>query len=97
MTTASPDLPDDIGTLKAMVLAARAESAHQRDLAARLEAERLVLEAEAARLAAAKAAADARIERLTTILKAMERARFGRKSETLADGQQSPPVVPVNS
>ena len=82
MITAAPELPDDIETLKAMVLAARAETARQEERALRLAAE-------APRLAAAKAQADARIDRLTAILKALERARFSRKSETLADGQQS--------
>lgn len=66
-----------------MVLAARAETARQEEQAVRLESDAAI------RLAAAKAQADARIDRLTAILKALERARFGRRSETLADGQQS--------
>lgn len=42
------------------------------------------LENEVADLRAREADADARIERLTQILKAFDRARFGRRSEKLA-------------
>jgi transposase len=70
-----PDLvlPDDVDVLKAMVLA-------MADKAARAEA----LETELADLKVLKASADERIERLTQILKALERARFGKRSEKLA-------------
>ena len=57
MTTAAVELPDDIEALKALVLAARSESA--------------ALAVEAAALRAAKADADARIERLHALLKAL--------------------------
>lgn len=75
MTTAAVELPDDIETLKAMVLAARGETA--------------VLAAEAAALRAAKADAEARIERLHALLKALERARYGRRSEALDPDQHA--------
>ena len=69
-----PDLqrPDDIETLKAMVLA-MAEKAARTD----------ALESEVADLKARNADAGERIERLTQILKAFDRARFGRRSEKL--------------
>lgn len=59
-------------TLKAMVLA-------MVEKAARADA----LESEVADLKARNADADERIERLTQILKAFDRARFGRRSEKL--------------
>lgn len=75
MTTEAVELPDDIETLKAMVLAARSETA--------------ALAAETALLRAAKADADTRIERLHALLKALERARYGRRSETLDPDQHA--------
>ncbi len=69
MVLAAHDLPDDIETLKAMLVAARAET--------------VVLGAEAERLRAAKADADTRIERLHALLKALQRNQFGRRSEGL--------------
>jgi len=62
MTDAVAELPNDIETLKAMVLTARAETAA---------------------LQAAKDEADARIDRLHALLKTLERARYGRRSEAL--------------
>jgi transposase len=82
MPTPASKLPDDIDTLKAMVLA-MAEKAARTD----------ALEAEVADLKALNASADERIARLTSILKALERARFGRRSEKLGppalDDEQS--------
>jgi transposase len=72
MTPPDLQLPDDIETLKAMVLA-MAEKAARTD----------ALESEVADLKARNADADERIERLTQILKAFDRARFGRRSEKL--------------
>jgi len=66
MADAALDLPDDIETLKAMVLAARAETAQLR---------------------AANAEAEVRIERLHALLKTLERARYGRRSEALDPDQ----------
>ncbi|THD29506.1 MAG: IS66 family transposase, partial [Flavobacterium johnsoniae] len=73
MTPPDLQLPDDVETLKAMVLA-MAEKAARTD----------ALESEVADLKAKNADADERIERLTQILKAFDRARFGRRSEKLA-------------
>ena len=66
MAEGAPELPDDIETLKAMVVAAHAEMAQLR---------------------AANAAAETRIERLHGLLKTFERARYGRRSETLDPDQ----------
>jgi transposase len=72
MTRPEIELPDDVEALKAMVLAMAAK-------AARVEA----LEKQVDDLEARNADADERIERLTQILKAFDRARFGRRSEKL--------------
>lgn len=72
MTPPDLQLPDDVEMLKAMVLA-------MAEKAARIDA----LESEVADLKARNADADERIERLTQILKAFDRARFGRRSEKL--------------
>lgn len=66
------DLPDNVDVLKAMVLA-------MAEKASRAEA----LETEVADLKALNASAEERIVRLTSILKTLERARFGRRSEKL--------------
>lgn len=76
MTAPGIQLPDDVETLKAMVVAMADEMASKM---ARTQS----LENEVADLKARNAAADARIERLTQILKAFDRARFGRRSEKL--------------
>ncbi|MBV7522739.1 IS66 family transposase, partial [Ensifer sp. ENS12] len=73
MTRPEIELPDDVEALKAMVLA-------MAEKAARVEA----LEKQVDDLEARNADADERIERLTQILKAFDRARFGRRSEKLA-------------
>lgn len=70
MRPPDPQLPDDVKTLKATVLA-------MADKAARAD----TLEREVADLKARNADANERIERLTQILKAFDRARFGRRSE----------------
>ena len=72
MTPPDLQLPDDIETLKAMVLAMAEKAART-----------YALEREVADLKARHADADERIERLTQILKAFDRARFGRRSEKL--------------
>jgi transposase len=66
MADVAVELPDDIETLKAMVLAARAETAQLR---------------------AVNAEAESRIERLHALLKTLERARYGRRSEALDPDQ----------
>ena len=80
MIDTAAELPNDVETLKVMLLAARAETAT-------LTAEASALTAEAATLRAAKAAAETRIERLHALLKTLERARYGRRSETLDPDQ----------
>ncbi len=72
MTPPDLDLPNDVEMLKAMVLA-------MAEKATRVEA----LEIEVDDLKARNADADARIARLTQILKAFDRARFGRRSKKL--------------
>ncbi|HEY0144740.1 MAG TPA: transposase, partial [Methylovirgula sp.] len=73
------DLPDNVDALKAMVLA----------MAEKTDA----LKGEVAELQALNASAEERIARLTSILKTLERARFGRRSEKLGsnalDDEQS--------
>jgi len=75
-------LPETVEELRAFALA-MAEKAARAD----------VLEAENTELKSLNADADARIERLTSILKAFDRARFGRRSEKRAkpeiDDEQS--------
>ncbi len=72
MTRPEIELPDDVEALKSMVLA-------MAEKASRVEA----LEKQVDDLEARNADADERIERLTQILKAFDRARFGRRSEKL--------------
>ena len=70
MTAAASDLPDDVGMLKAMVLALAEKAA--------------LAHTEIAELKTLNARADARIARLTSIVKMLERARYGKRSEKLA-------------
>jgi transposase len=81
MTPPDLKLPDDVEALKAFALA-MAEKAARAD----------ALASEVADLKARNADANERIERLTEILKAFDRARFGRRSEKLgsptADDEQ---------
>lgn len=69
MRTDDLSLPDNMDLLKAMVRAMAEKTA--------------VLEDENAALKARSLDADARIKRLMQILKAYDRARFGRRSEKL--------------
>jgi transposase len=68
MADAAAELPDDVETLKAMVIAERAETAQLR---------------------AAKADAELRIEHLHALIKTLERARYGRRSEALDPDQHA--------
>lgn len=72
MNPADLQLPDDVDALKAMIIALAGK-------AARADA----LEADVAVLRATNATADERIARLTSILKMLERARYGKRSERL--------------
>ena len=72
MALSLSDLPDDPAALKAMVLA--------------LSRKAVDVEAENAELKALNASANERIERLNSILKALERGSFGQRSEKLKAG-----------
>jgi len=77
---AEADLPDDPEVLRAMIVAANARTA-------KLTAEFERISAEAERNAIAKAEADAEIARLSSIIAAFARHRFGPRSEKLDDDQ----------
>ncbi|RVJ69524.1 transposase, partial [Sinorhizobium medicae] len=72
MTFSASDLPDDVDALKAMIVAMSAEGAAAR--------------AEITRLEALKKDTDERIATLTAIVKVLERAQKGRRSERLRLG-----------
>lgn len=80
MTLPLDDLPDDAETLKAMILAARAENAQLDADRQRLKREGLVLAAEVDRLTVQAA-------RLDHIVSVLRRAQFGRRSEKIRDDQ----------
>jgi transposase len=75
MTTGASALPDDIYTLKAMLVGMLAEKAE--------------LQADVARLETVNQRAEARIADLHAIIRQLERARFGRSSEKLDFDQQA--------
>jgi transposase len=77
---AEADLPDDPEVLRAMIVAANARTAE-------LTAEFDRISAEAERNAVANAEADAEIARLSSIIAAFARHRFGPRSEKLDDDQ----------
>ena len=79
MVTAGAELPDDIDALKALILAMSAQAADREAIQAQNEQ----LAAENAHLAQRNQAADERIATLTAIVKMLERARYGRRSERL--------------
>ncbi len=87
MTLAPHNLPDDAETLKAMILAAQAETAVLRADNARIDAERARLEREGQVLAAEVVRLTARNERLDHIVSVLRRAQFGRRSERISDDQ----------
>ncbi|MER8467619.1 hypothetical protein NKH02_33020 [Mesorhizobium sp. M1396] len=72
----APDLPDDVETLKAMILAMASEQAAN-------EAQLAAATAEVARLMAVERSANERIANLTSIVKVLERAHYGKRSERL--------------
>lgn len=69
MNPADLELCEDVDALKAMLLGMAAETA--------------LCKAEIAALKATNATADARIARLTSIIRMFERARYGKRSEKL--------------
>jgi hypothetical protein len=90
MELAAADLPDDVETLRAMLVAARAEVAAaeaeaeqialERERLGIAEADRLRLEAEVARL-------EAQNERYEHIIAQLRRLQFGKRSEQLDKDQ----------
>jgi transposase len=87
MTLSSEDLPDDSETLKAMILAARVETAALRVDNARLDAERRRLDHEHSILASEVDRLTAQATRLDHIVSVLRRAQFGRRSERISDEQ----------
>jgi transposase len=82
MTNSASALPDDVGTLKAMLVAMATEKAG-------LQTETATLKGEIVRLETVNERAEARITNLHAIIKQLERARFGRSSEKLDVDQQA--------
>ena len=74
------DLPDDVATLKAMLLTSRAVTAMLTAVKDKLEAENLALASENFRFKAQN-------ERFAHILRALRRAHFGRSSERISEDQ----------
>ncbi|QND61650.1 IS66 family transposase (plasmid) [Mesorhizobium huakuii] len=89
MTSSASALPDDAGTLKAMLISLTSQKAELEAETADLEAEKAELRAAVVRLATANERAEARIAALHVIIKQLERARFGRSSEKLDAEQQA--------
>lgn len=87
MTCPALTLPDDIDTLKAMLVAMASEKAELQAEAGQLQDETMQLKAELVRIAAINERAEERIANLHMIIKQLERARFGRSSEKLDGGQ----------
>jgi len=87
MTLTPDDLPNDAETLKAMILAARAETAALRADKERIDAERIRLAHEGQVLAAEIDRLTAQNERLDHIVSVLRRAQFGRRSEKISDDQ----------
>ena len=87
MTLSLDNLPDDVESLKALILASqaeteavRAEIVAVRAVSARIEREHTVLAAELDRV-------NRQNERLDHIISVLRRAQFGRKSERISDEQ----------
>lgn len=89
MTRHASALPDDIDTLKAMLIAAAAREDELQAQAGQLQTETATLKAEIVRMAAINERAEERVANLHTIIKQLERARFGRSSEKLDGDQQA--------
>jgi transposase len=83
MTTALAELPDDVDALKAMILAMAAQKAQLEARNSDLEITNSRLEITNSHLAITNKAADERIAALTSIVKMLERSRYGTRSERL--------------
>ena len=75
MTLSLNDLPDDVATLKSMLISARS-------VTSKLEADNAAFAGENLRLKAQN-------ERFAHILRSLRRAHFGRSSERISDDQMS--------
>ena len=84
---AEVDLPDDPEVLRAMIVAASPETARLMAKVEHATAEVERISAEAEQNAVAKAEADTEIARLSSIIAAFMRHRFGPRSEKLDDDQ----------
>jgi transposase len=80
MALSFDDLPDDVASLKALILTSRAETA-------RIDAERQRLASEAQALAAEVDRLNRQNERLDHIVSVLRRAQFGRRSERVSADQ----------
>ncbi|RWP30322.1 IS66 family transposase [Mesorhizobium sp.] len=89
MTNSASALPDDVDTLKAMLVAMASEKAELQTEAGQLRGETAELKAEIVRMATLNERAEERIANLHVIIKQLERARFGRSSEKLDADQQA--------
>ncbi len=89
MTNNASALPDDVDTLKAMLVAMVSEKAELQAEAGQLRGETVELKAEIVRMATLNERAEERIANLHMIIKQLERARFGRSSEKLDADQQA--------
>jgi len=87
MVLTAADLPDDPEVLRAMIVAANAQTARLTAELERVTAEVERASAEAEQKAIAQAEADAEIARLNSIIAAFMRHRFGRRSEKLGGDQ----------
>jgi len=89
MPSSASALPDDVDTLKAMLVVMASEKAELTTEAGHLRGETAELKAEIVRMATLNERAEERIDRLHMIIKQLERARFGRSSEKLDGDQQA--------
>jgi transposase len=89
MALSLDDLPDDVETLKSMVLGLRAETEAVQAEGARIAAEHARLDHEHAVLAAEVERLTEQNERLDHIITVLQRAHFGRKSERIGTEQMA--------
>ncbi len=89
MTLSLDDLPDDVQTLKAMVLAIRSETEAVQTENSKLSAEHARLDKEHTVLAAEVERLTEQNERLDHIIAVLRRAQFGRKSERISTEQMA--------
>ena len=89
MTLSLDDLPDDVQTLKTMVLAIRSETEAVQTENSKLAAEHARLDQEHTVLAAEVDRLTEQNERLDHIITVLRRAQFGRKSERISTEQMA--------